>query len=153
MIHSLLLWESSSLHRGLARGFYGGRLRLEKHMERNVLVIDDNEIVASTMAMVLRSAGFHAVAAYDCDDALALLKNESFQLLLSDAMMPKMSGVELAIEARDHSYVSQVLLMSGMASTSDLLESARNRGYAFEMLPKPSHPTDVINKVQAMLGR
>jgi DNA-binding response OmpR family regulator len=122
-------------------------------MERNVLVIDDNEIVASTMAMVLRSAGFHAVATYDSDDALALLKNESFQLLLSDVMMPKMSGVELAIEAKDHSYVSQILLMSGMASTSDLLESARNRGYAFEMLPKPSHPTDVINKVHAMLGR
>ena len=125
----------------------------EKLMERNVLVVDDNEVVASTMAMVLRSAGFHAVAAYDTDDALALLKNESFRLLLSDVMMPKMSGIELAIEAKDHSYVSEVLLMSGMARTSDLLESARNRGYAFEMLPKPSHPTDVINKVQTLLKR
>ena len=124
----------------------------KEHMAKNVLVIDDNETVASTMAMVLRSAGFHAVAAYDPEDALALLQRESFHLLLSDVMMPKMTGVELAMEARDHCYVPQVLLMSGMATTTDLLEPARNRGYVFEMLPKPSHPIQVINKVQELLA-
>jgi len=121
-------------------------------MRKNVLVIDDNETVASTMAMVLRSAGFNAVAAFDPEVALALLQRESFHLLLSDVMMPKMSGVELAMEAREHRYVPQVLLMSGMSSTCDLLEPARNRGYAFEMLPKPSHPIEVINKVNQLLA-
>jgi len=39
-----------------------------------------------------------------------------------------------------------------MATTTDLLEPARNRGYVFEMLPKPSHPIQVINKVQELLA-
>src|SRR5579872_1537499 len=122
-------------------------------MEKNVLVIDDNEVIASTLALVLRSAGFHAVAAYNAEDAMALLKRESFHLLLSDVVMPRMTGIELAIEAKDHRYVPHVLLMSGMATTSDLLETARNRGYDFEMLPKPSHPIQVISKVRELLAK
>ncbi|WP_109487538.1 response regulator [Occallatibacter savannae] len=120
---------------------------------RTVLVVDDSEIIADTLVMVLSAEGFQAVAAHNASHALKLLQSESFDLLLSDVMMPGMTGIELAIEARRKGLVRAVLLMSGVASTADLLENARKLGYTFEILAKPVYPTEVIERIQALLAR
>ena len=126
-------------------------LRKPSNAEKRVLVVEDNQVIADTMAMVLRSAGFHAVAALGGRHALALLQCGSFDLLLSDVMMPEVSGVELAIEATKSRYVGKVLLMSGVSATADLLSKARKRGYTFEILAKPTHPTEVIDRIRCLL--
>jgi CheY-like chemotaxis protein len=116
-----------------------------------VLVVDDNELVADTTSMVLLSVGLNAVAVYDPYRALELAENGSFDLLLSDVIMPGMSGVELGIQIREGGYIPNVLLMSGMSTTSDLLEDARRRGYEFDILAKPTNTSELIAKLRELL--
>jgi len=118
----------------------------------SVLVVDDSEVIADTLAMVLSAEGFHAVAAYNAAEALKLLQSKSFDLLLTDVMMPGMTGIELAIDVTRRRIVRAVLLMSGVAATSDLLENARKLGYDFEILAKPIYPTEVIEKIEKTLA-
>jgi len=127
-------------------------MRNPPNTEKRVLVVDDSEVIADTLAMVLSAEGFHAVASYSAADALKLLQSESFDVLISDVMMPGMTGIELAMDVARRRAVRAVLLMSGVAGTADLLENARKLGYSFEILAKPAFPTDVIKKIQQLLA-
>jgi len=119
---------------------------------KKILVVDDNELIADTMAMVFRAEGFHVAATYNAQAALGLMQSESFDLLLSDVMMPGMTGIELAIEVTIRQAIPKVLLMSGVSETTDLLHNARKLGYNFEILAKPIGPTEVIEKVEQLLA-
>jgi DNA-binding NtrC family response regulator len=68
--------------------------------------------------------------------------------LITDVVMPGMSGVELAVHFRKAHPQCKVLLFSGQARTVDLLEGAKKQGYNFEVLAKPVHPTDLLKKVR-----
>jgi DNA-binding response OmpR family regulator len=127
-------------------------LQTSHKSEKRVLVVDDNEVIANTLSMVLRSAGYYAVAAYSGKQALELLRSDSIDLLLSDVMMPQMTGIELAIEATRKRHVQSVLLMSGVSATADLLTNARKLGYHFEILAKPMHPDEVIDRIRNLLS-
>jgi CheY-like chemotaxis protein len=118
--------------------------------QNRVLVVDDNSLVADTIAMVLLSAGFNAIAVYDPERALTFAEGGSFDLLLCDVMMPRMSGIELAIQIVDAQYIPNVILMSGNARTTDLLEDARKRGYNFDVLAKPMPGQEIIDKIREL---
>jgi DNA-binding NtrC family response regulator len=115
-----------------------------------VYVVDDEKVIAQTLTMILNQAGFNAFAFEDARLALAAAGfANSPDLLISDVVMPGMSGVELAIEFRQTYPQCKVLLFSGQAATSNLLEIARMQGYEFEFLLKPVHPTDLLAKIRA----
>ncbi len=114
-----------------------------------VYVVDDEKVIAQTLAMILNQAGFNAFAFEDARLALAAAGfATSPDLLISDVVMPGMSGIELAIEFQRTYPLCKVLLFSGQAATSNLLEGARKQGYEFEFLLKPVHPTDLLAKLR-----
>src|SRR5277367_6094145 len=69
------------------------------HAARNprVLVVDDEKIIADTLSIILSKSGFATMTAYDATTALELAKATPPDLLISDVVMPGMTGVELAI--------------------------------------------------------
>ena len=71
-------------------------------------------------------------------------------LLITDVMMPGINGVELAIHFQTFHPKCKVLLFWDSATTADLMIDARLRGYKFELLSKPVHPTDLIARLQAL---
>lgn len=110
----------------------------------SVLIVDDESIIADTLAEILVRNGYAAVAAYDGAGALetALLKPP--EMLITDVMLPGMSGIELAIQVRRIYPECKTLLFSGQAGTSDLLASAHRAGHQFTLLTKPVHPKDLL---------
>jgi CheY-like chemotaxis protein len=116
-----------------------------------VFVVDDEDIIVSTLAMILRlQGGFHAVSFTDPLKALQAAQTEAPDLLISDVIMPQMSGVELAIQLREICPGCKVLLFSGQAATADLLADANAKGYEFELLLKPVHPADLLASIRAL---
>jgi CheY-like chemotaxis protein len=114
-----------------------------------VYVVDDEKVIAETLAMILDKAGFSAFAFEDPQEALAAAAvNTSPDLLISDVVMPHMSGVELGIHFRQHYPNCKVLLFSGQAITANLLDIARAQGHDFELLSKPVHPADLLAKLR-----
>jgi FixJ family two-component response regulator len=73
-------------------------------------------------------------------------------LLISDVVMPGISGVELAIMLTQSIPDLKILLFSGQASTVDLLEKARHSGHHFTALTKPVHPTDMLKRISECLA-
>jgi DNA-binding NtrC family response regulator len=119
------------------------------HNKPVVYVVDDEKVIAETLAMILNQAGFFAVAFEDPRQALAAACSPPPpNLLLSDVVMPEMSGIELAIQFHQSYPECRVLLFSGQAATSSLLEVARSKGHDFEVLAKPVHPADLLAKLR-----
>jgi DNA-binding NtrC family response regulator len=117
-----------------------------------VLVVDDERIIADTLSIILSKSGFSTMTAYDGISALELAKSVPPQLLISDVVMPGMTGVELAIEMTQMFPACKVLLFSGQAATVDLLEEARKGGHDFTTLTKPVHPTDMLRHISECLA-
>jgi CheY-like chemotaxis protein len=69
-------------------------------------------------------------------------------VFLADVVMPGMSGIEAAIQISTMIPGCRVLLLSGQAATSDLLRDARVRGHDFEILLKPVHPNQLLDRLR-----
>jgi len=116
-----------------------------------VLVVDDERIIADTLAAILGKSGFAAVAAYQGLGALEIALSIRPDLLLTDVSMPGMNGIELAIAVRQAVPSCRVLLFSGHASTADMLARARESGHDFAVLAKPLHPTELLAQISQSL--
>jgi CheY-like chemotaxis protein len=79
-----------------------------------------------------------------------MARSEAPDLLISDVMMPQLSGIDLAIQMKEECPGCQILLFSGQAETVDLLQTAREQGHNFQLLSKPVHPTDLLNGIRAL---
>ena len=116
-----------------------------------VLVVDDERIIADSLAAILSAHGFAVLTAYDGGSALDVARVIPPELLISDVMMPGMSGTELAIALIELVPDCKVLLFSGQAATVDLLARARDQGHDFTLLAKPIHPTDMLRRISECL--
>ena len=114
-----------------------------------VLVADDEQVIANTLAIILNQAGFEARAVYSGENALESIDAFQPNMLISDVIMTGMTGIEAAIQIRQKLPQCKVLLFSGQAATADLLEKARAQGHEFEILAKPVHPTDLLAKLRS----
>jgi DNA-binding response OmpR family regulator len=117
-----------------------------------VLVVDDEPIVADTLAEILIRSGYTAMAAYDGEGALETAALVPPDLLIADDLLPLMSGVDLAIAVKSESPDCKIILLSGQQSTAHLLSSGKSAVHQFSLLSKPVHPSDLVSKVTATLN-
>jgi DNA-binding response OmpR family regulator len=113
-----------------------------------VLVVDDESVIADTLTEILNRSGFAAMPAYDGEGALESALLMPPELLITDVVLPEMSGIELAISMKRIFPDCRIILFSGQAATSDLLASANSRGHHFSLLKKPIHPTELLARVK-----
>ena len=116
--------------------------------KRKVLVADDEQVIANTLAIILNQAGFEARAVYSGEKAVEALDDFQPDMLITDVIMTGMTGIEAAIATQAKLPSCKILLFSGQAATADLLEKAREDGHEFEILAKPVHPTDLLAKLR-----
>jgi len=116
-----------------------------------VLVVDDESVIADTLAEILTRSGYTGVAEYDGDSALETALLMPPEMLITDVVLPGMSGIELAITIRRIFPDCKIILFSGQASTADLLAAARQDGHHFTLLNKPLHPQDLLTRVSENL--
>lgn len=116
-----------------------------------VLVADDEELIARTLATILELAGYEVCAVYGGDAAVKLLDLFKPDLILTDVSMPGTTGIEVASIAQESLPRCKILLFSGQASLQTSL--LRSTGYElpFEFLTKPVHPGELLAKLREML--
>jgi CheY-like chemotaxis protein len=139
--------------RNLWNFIFSGKWTMAESVRKNsakpkVLVADDEQVIANTLAIILNQAGFDARAVFSGEDAVELLDSFRPDMLISDVIMSEMTGIEAAILTRAKLPKCKILLFSGQAATADLLEKAREQGHEFEILAKPVHPTDLLAKLR-----
>ena len=117
-----------------------------------VLVVDDERVIADTLGTILRNSGYEATVSYDAQSALRQCERINPQLIITDVIMPGMDGVEMAMLIRERHPECKILLISGQAATTNLLDEARRRGYDFDLLAKPIHPEDLLARLAIIVS-
>ena len=112
-----------------------------------VLIVDDERNIADTLAMVFKLKGHEAIAAYSAESAVELIETFEPDIVLSDVIMGRMTGVDLAIYLSRARPDCKVVLFSGQTATADLLAEASRKGHDFRLLAKPIHPERLIEEV------
>jgi CheY-like chemotaxis protein len=120
----------------------------ENHVKPKVLVVDDEQVIANTLAMILNQSGFEAHPVYSGEKAVEMAAALQPDMLITDVIMADLNGIDAAIRIRAMLPSIKILLFSGQAATADLLEKARAQGYEFEILAKPVHPQDLLSKLR-----
>jgi two-component system, cell cycle sensor histidine kinase and response regulator CckA len=116
---------------------------------RTVLIVDDERAVRELVAAALTRAGFDVQTAGSAEEALDLEARRAVDLLVTDVLLPKISGPELADLIRRRSPDTRVLFMSGYTGNA-LTPNDLRQGSAF--LPKPFGTTALIARVQEVLN-
>jgi DNA-binding response OmpR family regulator len=119
----------------------------------SILVVDDESAIADTMTEILSRSGYLAMTAYDAEEALETALVTPPELLITDVMLPGMSGIELAITMRRIFPDCKILLCSGQAIALDLHASAQSKGHNFTLLTKPIHPREMLAHVAQCFER
>jgi signal transduction histidine kinase/FixJ family two-component response regulator len=116
-----------------------------------ILVVDDEPLVRQAFARVLERAGHHVLRAGDGQDALRQMHSDIVDVVITDLMMPNMSGVELAhVMATSHPALRErLIVVSGGAVTNDAVEFVATAGLC--VLNKPVSPSDLLAAVNAAL--
>jgi DNA-binding NtrC family response regulator len=115
---------------------------------KKVLIADDEEVIADTLAIILGRAGFEARAVYSGEKAVEAAESFEPEMLITDVVMAGITGIEAAIRVRERLPKCKILLFSGQAATVDLLAEAHSQGYEFEILAKPVHPADLLARLR-----
>jgi diguanylate cyclase (GGDEF)-like protein len=117
----------------------------------HILIADDETAVRDLVDQVLRSAGYSTARAIDGQDALEMAKQLGpFDLLLTDEMMPRMLGHELAQQLRQREPSLKVLYFTGYSGRLFAEKAGLKESESF--LDKPSTPDGLLEAVSQLLG-
>lgn len=116
-----------------------------------ILIVDDEPAILMTAAAILELQGYQTVTATDGAMALQCALDFKPDLVLTDVVMPRMNGVQLAIELKDKLPSTAVLLFSGNIATADILETAKGQGHEFNILAKPVPMEELLAAVKNSL--
>lgn len=117
--------------------------------QRRVLVVDDERLIADSVAMILNRSGYAAIARYSGTDALQSIREECPEIIVSDVVMPDFNGIQLAKAVRSLCPNARIVLFSGNVDTATLLDDASIEGYFFEILAKPIHPVELLKALKS----
>jgi DNA-binding NtrC family response regulator len=121
---------------------------LDSVSKLRVLVVDDEFIIASTWAQILRMSGFETDLATSGEAAIRNARQRRPDVLLSDVLMPGISGIETATEILKFHPDCRVILISGHAETARSLAQDYPGKPDFEILRKPIHPLVVLERIR-----
>jgi CheY-like chemotaxis protein len=116
-----------------------------------VLVADDERVIADTLKLILAGAGYDVMVAYDGLAAVEKAFEWTPDLLLSDVFMPRLSGIEAAIQVCERLPHCKVLLVSGQASLRDIRREIQSKCHRFDVLSKPVHPNELLARISEMI--
>jgi two-component system, cell cycle sensor histidine kinase and response regulator CckA len=130
--------------------FAGRVLRCNGGRARRVLVVDDDPLMLQYVSSILMEAGFTTERALDGSEALTKIQNDGpFDLLLTDVMMPRMSGAELARRVRHSWPMLPVLYVTGFSDKLFAEKPVLWEDEAF--LEKPCSPNLLVEAVNRLL--
>ncbi len=117
----------------------------------HILVVDDEAGIRESLQKILEREGFTVTVTDSGAEALDKVRSERIDLILSDIMMPKMSGVELLRAVKAISPAIEVLMMTAFGTVENAVECMREGAYDF--IPKPLKRAVVVGSVQRALER
>lgn len=109
-----------------------------------VLIVDDEHVIASSLATILRTFGFDAISVYSGYSAMETAFAWLPDVVVSDILMPGINGVDAILSMARRLPNSKFLLFSGHLQSHETLSRAHQQGLRFVFMPKPVPPEWVV---------
>ena len=119
-------------------------------MSRKVLVVDDEKLIVKGIRFNLEQDGMEVDCAYDGEEAVEKAKENKYDIILLDLMLPKMDGLEVCQQIREFSNVPIVMLTAKGEDMDKIL--GLDYG-ADDYITKPFNPIEVLARVRSQLRR
>jgi DNA-binding response OmpR family regulator len=116
---------------------------------QKILVVDDEEDICRSVTKILSRRGFSVDSALSADDAVRRMKEQAFDLVITDLMMPKTDGLELLKIIRDHYPELDVVMITGYASIESAVKAVKQGAAGY--LPKPFTPEELMEVTKKAL--
>lgn len=117
---------------------------------QKILVVEDEKEIAEAIKIYLEEEGYEVIICLNSENAISLFKQNEFQLVLLDIMMPKVDGITLARQIRKTSSVPIIFISAKSESTDKI--TGLNAG-ADDYITKPFEPLELIARVKANIRR
>lgn len=109
-----------------------------------VLIVDDDAVIADTLARVLLVHSIEAIAVHSGEDAVTAARTFRPDAAIVDVMLFDLNGIDTALTILREMPTCRIILFSGHQETSTLLAKAAENGHRFDVYAKPVHPLDLI---------
>ena len=120
--------------------------------EAAILIVEDDKVVADSLAQILSTRGYDVRVVYSAEAALQLVAQWSPDLAILDVMLPKMNGIDLAVTLKKRNASCHILLFSGQPTVEALIKKAKSEGHDFEIMAKPVHPSVMLEAISNRLS-
>jgi CheY-like chemotaxis protein len=117
---------------------------------RHILVVDDDEMVLEVIRLALHSAGFHVHCTTSGNEAIDITRKNTIDLLLTDVIMPEMTGQKLVEEFRRTNPDVPVIYMSGYLRPGIMIKGKKEPAPNF--IAKPIIPSKLVKKIRAIVA-
>lgn len=113
-----------------------------------ILIVDDNRLQRSVLEANLKAAGYQVIAAENGKEALEIFRKGHFPILMTDWIMPEMSGLELcrAIRSEESGRYTYIIILTSLDSKNDII--AGLEAGADEYLVKPAHQAELTARLK-----
>lgn len=113
-------------------------MEIEAHPHKcRVLIVDDDAVGLKNMARIMKRKGLETTLASGGREALAKIRRDCFDLILTDLVMDEVDGIEVLSEAKRNSPDTEVIILTGYAAVSSAIEAMKKGAYHY--LQKPLH--------------
>ena len=118
----------------------------------NVLLIDDDEMLRTVLAIAMEQAGHNVLQADDGQKGVELSRTASVDIVITDLIMPVQEGVETIMTLRRERPRLPIIAISGGVSNSKLYLDIAGKIGAKRMLPKPFAPRQLVALIEEILN-
>lgn len=119
-------------------------------MSENILIVDDDKEIRELVSLYLEAERFYSDKAADGEEALSMLEEKNYSLVILDVMMPKKDGIETLIEIRKK-YKMPVIFLTAKSEEIDMVKGLTLG--ADDYISKPFSSLELIARVKAQLRR
>lgn len=115
-----------------------------------ILVVDDEDALRIVLSSELASSGYDVTSASDGEEAVTIIQNKQFELVLLDIKMPKMDGFEVLKFIKKNFPTVKVIMLTGFADLKNAIESKKHG--AEDFVSKPYDLVDLLTTIERVLS-
>ena len=115
----------------------------------NILIVEDDQTISKLIAASLSISGYESVPCFDGNEAVHMVRNEEFDLILLDIMLPGLDGFQVMEKIRETG--TPVIFLTAMGDVSDRVKGLKSG--AEDYIVKPFEPLELLARIEIVLRR